>query len=101
MNHDTDRFDGFDHAKHRLGLLALMHLSLHFALFRRCQVSYASLCMDSGDLEETLGEKQQALAKIEHAVAQRHLSPPKVFIPFGVAIVVIVVIPCVKCKLGS
>lgn len=43
-------------------------------------MSYASLCMDSGDLEETLGEKQQALAKIEHAVAQKHLTPPKVYL---------------------
>ena len=53
------------------------------ALFFVCrlhsiQVSYASLCMHSGDLETTLGKKQMALEKIEHAVAQKHLDPPKV-----------------------
>lgn len=42
------------------------------------QVSYASLCMHSHDLEDTLGKKQTALEKIEHAVAQTHLDPPKV-----------------------
>ncbi|CAN0322366.1 unnamed protein product [Pylaiella littoralis] len=41
------------------------------------KVSYASLCMHSGDLETTLAEKDGALAKIEHAVAQKHLDPPK------------------------
>lgn len=41
------------------------------------KVSYASLCMHSGDLETTLGKKQMALEKIEHAVAQKHLDPPK------------------------
>lgn len=34
--------------------------------------------MHSGDLETTLGKKQTALEKIEHAVAQKHLDPPKV-----------------------
>lgn len=34
--------------------------------------------MHSGDLETTLSEKQEALEKMEHAVAQRHLDPPKV-----------------------
>ncbi|CAM9836918.1 unnamed protein product, partial [Scytosiphon promiscuus] len=38
------------------------------------KVSYASLCMHSGDLETTLGEKQEALEKIEHAVAQKHIA---------------------------
>lgn len=42
------------------------------------QVSYASLCMDSGALESTLDEKDVALGKIEHAVAQTHLDKPKV-----------------------
>ncbi|CBJ31516.1 early-response-to-dehydration protein [Ectocarpus siliculosus] len=41
------------------------------------KVSYASLCMHSSDLEATLGKKQEALEKVEHAVAQRHLEPPK------------------------
>ena len=42
------------------------------------QVSYASLCMHADDLEEKLAEVQEALGKIEHAVAQKHLDPPKV-----------------------
>ncbi|CAN0287028.1 unnamed protein product [Ectocarpus sp. 12 AP-2014] len=42
------------------------------------KVSYASLCMHSSDLEATLDKKQEALEKVEHAVAQRHLEPPKV-----------------------
>ncbi|CAM9695964.1 unnamed protein product, partial [Sphacelaria rigidula] len=41
------------------------------------KVSYASLCMDAGDLEKILSEKDDALAKIEHAVAQKHLDKPK------------------------
>eukprot|EP00904_Undaria_pinnatifida_P004555 jgi/Undpi1/140/HiC_scaffold_1.g00139.m1 len=41
------------------------------------KVSYASLCMDAVELEDILGKKQQALEKIEHAVAQEHLDPPK------------------------
>lgn len=45
---------------------------------RLTKVSYASLCMDADELEDTLEEKNQALAKIEHAVAQKHLDPPKV-----------------------
>lgn len=34
--------------------------------------------MDAVELEDILGKKQQALEKIEHAVAQEHLDPPKV-----------------------
>ncbi|CAM9780654.1 unnamed protein product [Ascophyllum nodosum] len=41
------------------------------------KVSYASLCMHADDLEEKLAEVQEALGKIEHAVAQKHLDPPK------------------------
>lgn len=43
-----------------------------------CQVSYASLCMLASDLEAILKKQQDALKKIEHAVAQKHLDPPKV-----------------------
>lgn len=42
------------------------------------QVSYASLCMDSGSLESILEKKDAALGKVEHAVAQKHLDKPKV-----------------------
>lgn len=42
------------------------------------KVSYASLCMDAVELEDALAKKQQALEKIEHAVAQTHLDPAKV-----------------------
>lgn len=36
--------------------------------------------MDAVELEDLLGKKQEALEKIEHAVAQTHLDPPKVSI---------------------
>ena len=38
--------------------------------------------MDAAELEDALAKKQEALAKIEHAVAQTHLDPPKVRVDY-------------------
>lgn len=58
--------------------LACYRGAVRLTLLMEPQVSYASLCMDANDLEGILGEKQKALEKVEHAVAQKHLDPPKV-----------------------